>query len=777
MTDIKPVLQTIYIPPTQEVSVRASLSSDWVPLIGVWVDEFTAAAKPAFGQARLSYRAGVGMQLGGPQEINVWSAGDLDQYQVRVLLYDGTDGSLLVEWYGIIIADDREILGSSPDDTGTRRQNLWQTFSALDMGYLLDKVRVNRSIVSGLTEPLGRAIAFNGGRGAARDTNIVATANRSAAIEQNGAHVFVSSLAGASLWTTSDIANYLLKNFQPVVGGVEVPIKFTSDSLIISWDTPLLRAEGRTVKSLLDELFDPRRLVGWAVGWDDASESLLVKVFSYNEDPIDLASGGVVPANNSQVTFDFDSAWDIADAHVRRLSNHRASQVRVRGARRGAVFTVSHADGTLEADWTSSNQTAYNTGASGATGPSYSTLDFSERQKRNRLARGAESLRRVYRYFRIPTTWDFKSNNGENSGSDSPVVPKLDAQGAIGSDSAPLWRPGLSLEEYLPLASGHDYASLPATNNLPDGSIPEPLPVLVFVKTPTTTNDGSNSRWVNGAELVGADVGELAGEAGQRWRISARVQQQNLGLVLDVFGGEQHLIASTEFSAIGDEDTAAALDWQDDLLATVYMESDSHVEVWYPGGAAQAEAGVTILDISGDEYRLDYLAPGTVVGTAVDGALSRNTSGGFLRDDRERMLDHARAAYQWYSRVRSELDVSVRTVLPVAVIGDLVTTIGSGATLETVNTPITRITVSLGHRDSQQPPMTTIGTDFGVTEFGQVTARRGQPTDPQPNRFHQVADQDVWGGWGKPEFIGTDISGRIERGPYMVGDSGGLRAL
>lgn len=736
MVDILPVLQSIYVPPTQVVSVRSSLTAPWETLTGVFCDSFTAVAKPHWGQAQFSYRAGVGMALGDEQQIKVHSPLTIDQYQVRLQLYDGTDGSLLASWYGIIVADERELLGSTVDLSGTLRANMWQTFTAVDMGYLLDKVRVTHSWVEGLADPIGRGIAFNAGRGSARDTNIVARANRSAEEIGTAGYAFAADLATASLWTNYDIAQYLARNFRPQVANTDVDIAFTNDSHAITWDTPLVRSDGRTVKSIFDELFDRRRMYGWAADWDGTNDRLSVKVFSYADEEFDLASGEQVPANPNQVTFNFDRAFDVASATLRRVSNRR-DRVVIHGARRGAVFTISKADGTLEADWTSTNQSAYNSGASGATSPAYSSLDNSEKIKRNRLVRTSPTLARVYRNFRIPTSWNFTANNGENGLSDYPVLPKLSndtAQGTITGASAPLWRPGLVLEQYLPLAEGHDYTSLPATNNLPDGTVPDPLPVQVYLKTPTTANDSSTSRWVTGDELIAADVEDQAGEGGQRWRVSVRVQQQNLGLVVDVVGGEQHYIADTEFSPLSNVDKDAILDWQTDMLATVYLETDQRVTVAYPSAQQVSGAGVTTLEIFADEYRLDYLAPGTVVGVD-DGVLERNNNGGFLRDDRTLMENHAKAAYEWYKRTRAELDVSVRTVLPIASIGDMVTAIGTeeAATYQEVNTPITQITVALGNRGSGHPPLTTIRTSTAVESFGDLQRGNGRQREAPPH--------------------------------------------
>lgn len=727
MTDVSTIVQSIYIPPTNVVRVRRNLYESWQTVTGLHVDALVATSGQAgYGQARLSYRAGFGFQIEGPQHFDVWLPINIDQWQIEITGFDGSDPdqeTILYQWYGIVVSDDRELYGTNVG-LDEPVENMWQSFQALDMSYLLDKVRVNVSYIEGRGQPIGRAVTFNSGRGSAASPNVTITGNRSVALDGES-HAFAASLAGAEKWTNTNIARYLAERFRPVVGGEPVPVRFTDDSIAVTWDTPVIDPQGRTVKSLLDQLFDRRRLVGWTSRWNEDDRAIEIRVFSYNESPVALPSGHVIDANPNQVTFNFDTAFDVVDATLRRMTNLRALQVVMRGARRGAVFTVGKADETLLADWTSGGQTAYNNGASGAGG--YGSLAFAERRKRNAIVRAQDDLQRVYRYFKLPDDWDGWAGDGEAGIARSPVFPLLDAGGELTGTGTPIWVPGLEIQNYLPLLTDHDYSALPPVDNTPAGGQAETRPILVAVKTPQTANDATD-RWANAEDLVGATIEDTL--SGPSWRITPRAQQQRLGLVLDVMGGEQHRIAAAEFTPTGDEDTAAALDWQTDLLATVFVEGDDRVAVHYPAQLADGEAtGVTVLELEDEQYRLDYIAPGTVVGTA-DGQLVRNADGGWFRNDLAQMVDHARAAYEWYSRVRAVLSLTVRQATPLASVGDLITTIGAGPTLQTVNTPITSISVQFGDRDQSHPPVTTFQTDFGEVDFQALF--RGPPASQRP---------------------------------------------
>ena len=64
--------------------------------------------------------------------------------------------------------------------------------------------------------------------------------------------------------------------------------------------TPLIDPDRRSVKRILDQLIDRRRLYGYTIEVDGDSNEVNVRVFTYTKDEIDLPSGATVPANANQ---------------------------------------------------------------------------------------------------------------------------------------------------------------------------------------------------------------------------------------------------------------------------------------------------------------------------------------------------------------------------------------------------------------------------------------------------------------------------------------------
>ncbi len=106
---------------------------------------------------------------------------------------------------------------------------------------------------------------------------------------------------------------------------------------------------------------------------------------------------------------------------------------------------------------------------------------------------------------------------------------------------------------------------------------------------------------------------------------------------------------------------------------------------------------------------MHYVAPGTVVDLA-DGK-PVYADGGLIRDDRPLLEQIARVAYEWYGRRRQALTLTYVGASNLFRVGDLITTIGSGATEEPIRTVITEIRIDLA-RDQGETHRTTIQTQW-----------------------------------------------------------------
>jgi hypothetical protein len=205
---------------------------------------------------------------------------------------------------------------------------------------------------------------------------------------------------------------------------------------------------------------------------------------------------------------------------------------------------------------------------------------------------------------------------------------------------------------------------------------------------------GSNHYWMMDRPTASSyDDMEFAAQQAGEWAVSVRPQEEGLGLILDVRGAPQHLIARAEFSAADDadaEDWTPELRWQD-IIVTAYMLLDSFVYASWPDPLPPIPGDVQkILEIDVPGKHLDYLAVGTVVSIDSDGQCVRS-EGGFIVDDRTELQNLARLMYEWYSRERQSIDVTLHTMDVDVNVGHLITTYGSGAQLKTVNSVVTQI--------------------------------------------------------------------------------------
>jgi hypothetical protein len=88
------------------------------------------------------------------------------------------------------------------------------------------------------------------------------------------------------------------------------------------------------------------------------------------------------------------------------------------------------------------------------------------------------------------------------------------------------------------------------------------------------------------------------------------------------------------------------------------------------------------------------------------------SNGGYITDDRERLKNIARVAYEWYCVPRYALDVTMRTLLLDYEIGQMITNIQHGTLTQAINSVVTEIAMDL------VAGTTTIKTKFAELDLG-----------------------------------------------------------
>jgi hypothetical protein len=696
-----------------KVYVKRLWADPWAEVEGLYCDTFKLACSPDVSEAQLSWTFGRVMPPGETEFGNRFTLG-YEGYYVRIELDQTPFGEVPwstatytpIRWYGVIVdsAQDRGGIGANPT-AGKQR------LICRGLEYLLHRTIVDSSFVKTSTgeAEIGRAIAFNLGSG--DETEHTRKDNRSTAAGAEGSYIFAASLdeADCDPWYGDEIADYLLAYHNPKdrTGTVKIPFQLDPgfSASVLHKFSPTLHAQGKSVKEVLDELIDRRRGVAWYVdvnvteaGGLVVSETPQVVAVTFNKDAIILPSGAVIPPNPVQTAWLFD---DLATINSCSLVSDTATQfdrVVARGEPLGACFTIDYTSTTNEADWDAALTTAYNAGASGDAG--YAALDDYQKMSANQQFRRSDKFLKVFRYFRVPPTWAGSVNG-------SVACPNPDDAGGA---TVKFWYPGMRFKGHLPLLTERDYADVEAvTEEELTKSKPEYLRPFALIYDNTATRYYYLDRMAHG----GALVDDMPESGGRDYSAHLRMQDDAFGIIVDVSGHPQHMIASSDFTPTDDVDAIqpADLPWQN-IFATVFAEFDQQLEARWPLGVLATDAdAIKELIIHVANARLDYLTPGTLIGIDSAGA-ALATAGGYVRDDRALLKDIARSAFQWYGQTRQALSVSRHFLIPDVALGTLVTFVGDAADLEEVNSVVTSQTFDL-----------LAGTVSTQTQFAQLDLR------------------------------------------------------
>ncbi len=689
--------------PVVTVYTREHWADEWTEQPRVYADRVRFGSSPEGSSAVLVVDVGAGWD---DSEIEVQHFEPLDllgQYvKVTVerqdMIDDGSGGEMLpppFSWYGIITEEGGVREGAQnyivlePNSGGgpaTVRVLLrTQEFQAVGLEIIFDKIYVDRSYVQSETEAgelciVKRPLVFN------EPHDYEGTGNRTnfTVIAPSGAtcYAFSRDLPEGVVWSTRDIVEYLVAFFRPMDWDDEnkLPVEILDAGAILpDWDQPIVKFSGTTtVRQMLDRMLDRRRLLGWRIDVDETASpaKILVEVFSFVAEDIELPSGATQAANADKESIDFDLALDVRAA-LTKSDRHYADQVIVRGARKRSCFSLSYDDGTLVNDWKPADETDYENGPA--------TLPESEEDQLRAIIeyRRRDELRQVYSYFAVPNDWNFEVGNGFGGGpsSSSDGGPKLPIDPDLDEATEWIYRPGLRFSREL-------FKELQDTR-MDDSAQDAPPPLAVI-----EIEDGTYRLIDKLAETAG--VTDRGHGKGRTWSASLRMRTDCPGIILRVSGAQQLVIAETDFD--GDHDTddqPSWLDWRD-MIVTVAAELFAHVEVVYPTTedvelvSDGDQKRVIVVDVD-EAARLDYVVPDTVVGVDGEGALVRH-DGGYVRDDREWMRDMAKYVWEWYGTIRQAFRFQMQQVLDLLEVGQMITTIGSGELQETVNSVVVGVT-------------------------------------------------------------------------------------
>jgi hypothetical protein len=621
---------------------------------------------------------------------------------------DGNDKPARI-WIGVIVAPADHRAGTPTieiDDENEQIETGHQVFQCHGLEFLLERTIVDTSVVEtkdGSEQRVNRAIGFNLGQG--RHADHIRFANRGKQGERD-APIFPFKLDATTTaeWTVSDIVTNLLHYQVPTNAEGHDVIDWqapeTDDAKILDALEPTAQVHGKTLKAILNGLIDRRRLVGWRVTVNvsaEEGERPQIDVFTFNASELTLPSGKTVPANGDKITWDFDSDIHVVGSPVLVDDDAtRYDQVIARGHPLGACFTIGDSRShSVVADWDPSLQAIYitaGTDTSAYQSLSGPTADY-DRQDEMEEARRDPKLHKVFKYFRLADT--FAGTLDGTVVCPDPDEPDL---------ATAFWFPGLKFHDKLPLLTEHDYETVDPEDIVDHtiaSSFPEYVRPFALIKSQSSVYvflDAMN----RGRDLTT----NILTSNGMSWSAALKMQDHAPGFIITTTA-PQHVIAKTEFTPINAIDAnfwKAELDWRD-ILCTVFCEFDQQAEAKWPQDVSSVSSDTLrrlVLDVP--NARLDYLAPGTVIGINPGGTL-KQSSGGYVRDDTKLLKDVARSAFAWYGQVRRALTITRRDLVCDKQIGQLITTIGAAGTQ--VNSVITKIAFDL------KEGTVTIHTQFG----------------------------------------------------------------
>lgn len=587
--------------------------------------------------------------------------------RVTVEFHDGTPDFV---WVGIITSQTDEIAAKQGT---TEHRN--QTYIAHGIEWMLHRELVTKSRIRSETTAsywIGRAVPFNGGHGRGGSSTGLHSANRTTTADGSGLHAFAQSITDASYWTAWDILEYLQEWWQPFSGmvwGFGAGVQAATE-----WYTPLnFEVHGQSIREIISKLINRSRTMDHYWEWNNGTGQLLLTVQTHATAAITLPSGGTIPANTQRITINADTRQR-SPISVARTYATRWDQIIVEGDLITSTFPIQVSSNSLVRDWTDAHEMAYCTACQDMAG--YAALDKDAKAARNDLFRMQGDARKAYTRLRIPSTWNLSTESNEWA------FPRVRTDGTTIDTAGPsaTWINGLrlNLQTLLPEIDAGEVV----------GSEFEYENGMVFIQVPITHRGVSSTIYSKLSDLASLAKSETAGVNGISFSVQVRSYDTGPGLFVEpsVPAKVLALGATTETDQPGEH--KPVLDWQT-IIAVVTVEGDDYVRVAYPATPSLTGGQVAkhTIKLAGGA-RLDYIPAGTPTHIDETGQLTVTDNNGFLRDDREYMMDVARMAYEWYQVERQLVRFSVPYFLGSIVPADLITVIDNMP----INTLVTAIT-------------------------------------------------------------------------------------
>lgn len=715
--------------PNHTVYVKARWADEWTAVDGLFCEQVSFAVAPTISTAQLRYEYGKGIRAKDETLTAQWYTrlSGMQRAYVKVKI-DGmalNEGDpISFEWIGVS-EELAEFVGGtlrvySDPETYMDRTYGRQTFRCMGMEYLLDKHEIRHSFWrkdddEDNPKKVEKALPFNTVDAAGQ---IIGNRAENRKVEEGVFHpyLFTSKLREADkIWSTSDIAGYLLKMQTPRRGdplAADIPFAVLDTAeLLPTWDKPVIETEGRTTWSVLCELMHRGKMLGlWfeiqAGTPEGAPDRVVMRPYTMVSSDLTVDGSNVIKANPRQVRVVLENDHT-SDVNFGSESYQMVDQVIVIGAKRTSTCTLAYRTGeakSIKEGWSSELQTEYDAAAKDRDG--YADLSKAEKQSANALARSQEKLQTVYSRIVLDDSWDYKTNASHKD--DDPAKPVFPSD----SDSTqvePQYGRTVTILPTTRLRDGYDWRYIDTNGGpmLPEVT-PGPhnlLPAMIFFNLPDepedlTSDPAKPGKWVEGRQInkLAKIEAEDADKNFYRWSATLKVPIQDRSFWINV-QGDQHILVGPRFSPPSETEDKPAGEWDwRKAYFTVTFEDCRKTEVRWPADdslSSDKDNWRRLVVPAGDKYRCDHVLTNTVVAVnPVTAELHRVSLGGYLVDDRPKLLAIAKRAYAYYSQPRRSLSWKSNVLATQLKLGDYITEIGDVNRM-TVGAVITEISISI----------------------------------------------------------------------------------
>lgn len=589
---------------------------------------------------------------------------------VRVVVFNPATGLPEARWVGVVVAVEdtqkkRRRIPSTLEDSvqvyGT------QTLQVRGPEWLLNRKQVTRSRAQqhphqpGGWDRIGRSIPFNIRDGRAGTGTLYA--NKEAGWANFNRY---DNFLQAEVWSGSDIVRYLKTFFLPDSfngQGIDFILEAASYRLLSSI-YPQFDPYGKTIYQILNELINPRRFFSWRAryiaGADTAFGDWEIEIQSASATPITLPSKKVIAANTDTVSL--TSSGNI-DSRISKTSDssNQFQGVIVEGALKGHVLTrplvtsqttdeKTISKGIFGRGWSAAEEAAYKAGVT------VSPTDTTDIEVANTLLR-TNQYQDVFTRFVCDSDFDFARDKITDE--DQYVL-------------------GLRWQNQMPLLVNKDYTVLGSYDTEEDQweyptkkdfrNSDEFVKMFAVYKLRAIEGTDKYCKHSELSSVLAKDDYSIPGKASG---VRLEILDDAFGIRLVPTRAEPHWQASQEASEI--QPTApidTAFDFTTDIQVTGYFREDDHVRGSWPVGIEDkygSHADYLILRL-GDIAFHDILHPSTVVETDEGNLVKSPNKEQILRDDRKKLEDIARLAYEWYAVRRHAYAITysqlVRDVIP-----------------------------------------------------------------------------------------------------------------